>query len=203
MNVNELDRLIPQHETRRRIYTKFHELFTKFNLHNLTEKEIQKKAINIERGIFNYIVTKQEIKSKTWTDTFKQIYMNRAVTIMTNLNPESYLKNTNLMKRFMSGEMNEFELCFYGPEKLFPERYAEIMREYSKSTQAQDVAPSEQVIEDGMFRCGKCKTYKTSYYQMQTRSAKFVGHKSTKPKTSWLCFWENFWNPRELSMFRC
>ena len=44
--------------------------------------------------------------------------------------------------------------------------------------------------EDGMHRCTKCKTYKTTYYQLQTRSAKF-GYKSKLLKTYWLCFWEN------------
>ena len=28
-----------------------------------------------------------------------------------------------------------------------------------------------RVTEDGMFKCNKCKSMKTVYYQMQTRSA--------------------------------
>jgi len=166
----DVDKLIPQHETRRHVYNKFNGLLQK-NITTCDEIKIKKMALNIERGIFNYVIKNYTQTSRTWTDTFRHVYMNRAVTIMTNLNPESYLKNTNLLPRLLAGEMDEFELCAFGPDKLFPERYEEIMLEYAKDKQDLDVTPKQEVIEDGLFRCGKCKSYKTSYYQRQNRAA--------------------------------
>jgi DNA-directed RNA polymerase subunit M/transcription elongation factor TFIIS len=165
----DFHKLIPEHETRRHIYDKFFFLFQK-HIDSNDKVRAQKMALNIERGIFNYVIKQYTQTSRTWTDTFKHIYINRAVTIMTNLNPESYLKNTNLLPRLLAGEMNEFELCAFGPDKLFPERHAEIMKQYAKDKDL-DVTPKQEVIEDGLFKCGKCKSYKTSYYQRQTRAA--------------------------------
>jgi transcription elongation factor S-II len=167
--MNDIEKFIPQHETRRRVYEKFYNLLIKHNTQAFMDEELQKKALNLERGIFNYVVTKNIMKSKTWNDTFRHLYMNRAVTIMTNLNPDSYLKNINLIQRFMKGDVNEFDLCSYGPDKLFPERYNEIMSTY-KSDISKEVVKQDENVE-GLFKCGRCKTYKTTYYQMQTRSA--------------------------------
>jgi transcription elongation factor S-II len=69
----------------------------------------------------------------------------------------------------MKGDVNEFDLCSYGPDKLFPERYNEIMSTY-KSDISKEVVKQDENVE-GLFKCGRCKTYKTTYYQMQTRSA--------------------------------
>ena len=106
-----------------------------------------------------------------------------------NLNPNSSLKNTQLLHRLLSKEFNEFELCSFTSKQLFPERWNELVQTCIKLEPK--YSEKEQVIEDGVFKCGKCKTYKTSYYQLQTRSAKIIGWKSTLPITFWLCYWEN------------
>ena len=61
--------------------------------------------------------------------------------------------------------------------ELYPERYAElklkIMAKHFNSN------PSEE-LSDGLFKCGKCKSWKTTYTQAQTRSA-------DEPMTTFAC----------------
>jgi len=60
-------------------------------------------------------------------------------------------------------------------EELYPELWDEI-RAGILST----IPDTEKEIPDGMFKCGKCKTMKTAYTQVQTRSA-------DEPMTTYVC----------------
>jgi hypothetical protein len=56
-----MDEFIPDHEYRKKIYEKFLELFKKQAINknkSFSDREIQKMALNIERGIFNYVIDK-------------------------------------------------------------------------------------------------------------------------------------------------
>lgn len=163
------DNLIPKHPYRENVYNKLFALLLKHNQepYSYSQDDIQKFALNIERGIFNYAVSNSS--SSEWDFMFKQTYTSKAVRIYTNINPESYLKNTELIHRFFRKEFTEFELAKFESEQLFPSRYYELLAQYGTDVSKEVNKPDENI--QGMFRCGKCKTYKTSYYQMQTRSA--------------------------------
>lgn len=170
----ELDKLIPIHPTRKRVYEKFNNLITTYNLHQFNKDEIIKMAINLERGIFNYTISIYSNRkiNETWNDYFNNIYINRAVKIYNNLNPDSSLKNKTLLNRLLSKEFNEFELSSFNSEQLFPERWKELIDKYL--TNIKDDFPEQIKLEDradGLFKCGKCKSYKTEYNEKQTRSA--------------------------------
>lgn len=162
------DSYIPKHPYRENVYKKIFELLMKNNgePYSYTTDDIQKFALNIERGIFNYAVGNSS--SSEWDFMFKHVYTAKAVRIYTNLNPDSYIKNTELIHRLFRKEFTEFELAKFDSEQLFPSRYYELLEKYGdKKIEVNKPDPDVQ----GMFKCGKCKTYKTSYYQMQTRSA--------------------------------
>ena len=77
------------------------------------------------------------------------------------------MKNTELIHKLFRREFTEFELAYFNAEQLFPSRYYELLDKYGPKLEVQKPEADIQ----GMFKCGKCKTYKTTYYQMQTRSA--------------------------------
>jgi hypothetical protein len=185
------DDLIPKHPCRENLYRKLFGLLDKYKeSYSYCEDDLQKFALNIERGIFNYAVSNSS--SKDWDYMFKYYYINKAVTIYTNLNPDSYLKNTELIHGFFKKEFTEFELAYFDSEKLFPSRYYELIEIYRDKSKPY---VKQEATNDGAHFCGKCKTYKTTYYQLQTRSAKIIGWKSTLLITSWLCYWENSCSP--------
>lgn len=182
--------LIPKHPCREKIYTKFFELLQKHSgNYNVDINNIQKMSLNIERGIFNHTLSSTSIDCKdSWNNLFQTIYMGKAVRIYTNLDPDGYLKNVNLIHRLFSKEFNEFEILNLTPEQIFPERHAEIL--YNIKARQPKVAEKELEVPDGAFKCGKCKSMKTTYYQLQTRSADepistFI--QCTKCNNRWRC----------------
>jgi DNA-directed RNA polymerase subunit M/transcription elongation factor TFIIS len=186
----EYDKLIPIHPRRLNVYNKFYKLLVinkSLSPTLLSNNELQKIALNIERGIFN----KSIIGIKSWNYKFEFKYSSLCVRIFSNLDPQSYINNSKLISRLFSKEFTEFELSSFDSKKIFPEQYSKIMSEYIKSLPK--ISEKEEV-PDGMHTCGKCKSKKTTYYQLQTRSAK-VGQKSNLLKTYWLCFWKNSLTP--------
>jgi DNA-directed RNA polymerase subunit M/transcription elongation factor TFIIS len=168
---DKLEKLIPLHPQRKKIYEKFF-TFIKKHANDIQDKDILKMALNLERGIFNYAISqyKSNTINESWNYRFKNLYIDRAVIIYNNLNPDSKIKNPNLLKRYLSKEFNEFELCFFTSEELFPEKWKENVEKYMKDTKEF----ATQKIEDradGILKCGKCKSYKTEYNERQTRSA--------------------------------
>jgi DNA-directed RNA polymerase subunit M/transcription elongation factor TFIIS len=191
------DNLIPKHPNRENVYKKLFDLLEKYNIepYLFTQDDIQKFALNLERGIFNYAVSYSS--TREWDFMFKNIYTSKALRIYTNLNPDNSLKNTELIHRFFRKEFTEFEVAHFDSEKLFPSRYYELMEMYRDKSKPY-VKP--EVTNDGAHFCGKCKTHKTTYYQLQTRSAKIIGWKSTLLITSWLCYWKNSCSPSLILM---
>ena len=173
-----LDTLIPEQASRKRVFEKLYDVlvthagtdYYSSGDHQHDKTSLKKMALNLERGIFNYVLQQSSLTNKTWDPKFQSAYINRAVTIYTNLNPESYIKNRNLLKRLLDKQINEFELCNFGSGDMFPERYNQIVEKYSDKNAG--LAPKPMMPDtDSMFKCGRCKKYKTTYYQLQTRSA--------------------------------
>lgn len=115
--IKNYNNFIPKHPYRRVIYNKLLELLKKQEEFNIKNLNLQKVALNIERGIFNYSLNYS--KETEWNEFFKYHYHNRLVTIYTNLNSYSYLKNENLIKRLFNQEFNEFELTFFTGKELY------------------------------------------------------------------------------------
>jgi hypothetical protein len=137
--MQNLDKLIPIHFQREKIYSKFYNLFKScLKIEDYDDDFVKKMSINIERGIFNYTLTVSKGISETWNNNFQSIYVNRAVMIYNNLNPNGTIENTNLLNRLLSKEFNEFELCLMTPELLFPERNSELMKTYCNNQMDSD-----------------------------------------------------------------
>lgn len=126
--------------------------------HVLTElsKKIENEnmKINIEKSIYNYCLKKCTEKDieKSWENSiFIHIYKQIFVSIMLSLTDEiiEKLKNKEILSR---------NLAFLKPEEINPEKW-------------KPVEFVDDNVEDGIFQCRKCKSRKTTYYSLQTRSA--------------------------------
>lgn len=182
-----MEKYIPEEPQRKKVFSRLYEIIMQYvdevkDQKNSEQSEdperLKKIALNIERGIFNYALRwygerNMEIGIKEgvdkWNDKFKQLYISRAVCIVSNLNPKGYLGNKNLIVRLMQGEFNEFELCDFDAQKMFPERYDEIMFKYGTKFDYRPIDISER--PDGILQCRKCKSFKTEYNEKMTRSA--------------------------------
>lgn len=175
MSTLDLSNYIPQNETRLRVYNKLLNMMRRVVEHNeydylkLSENKLQILSLNIERAIFNDTITKA---GNQWGDGFKNKYTNSAIRIYVNLDPESYVGNKKLLNRLFNNEFSVEYLCSkMTSEEMFPEAYEWYYEEQRKEKQIEEKFKESMNNTTGAFKCGKCKSWKTSYYQLQTRSA--------------------------------
>jgi len=161
-------------------------LFVYNKLKSLLEKEdkvenLDKIIENIERGIYNYTIDSLDKRSiiKSWdNDIFKKTYINKAISIYTNLNSDTYIKNKRLMTRLMDKEFLPHEVVYMAPQENFPENWKELIDEREKTDKL--LYEKDRGGATDQFRCSKCKKRECTYYELQTRSA-------DEPMTIFIC----------------
>ena len=124
-------------------------------------------VINMEKGIFNLTIeickrNKFELK---WSDVnFLKLYSKEARRILANI---SYTPNSSdFKKRVLDEEISPYDVCRMTKEEMYPEFWKAVKDAYVPENVKN---PKEK--PDGMIKCRKCKSMKTDYYQLQTRSA--------------------------------
>jgi DNA-directed RNA polymerase subunit M/transcription elongation factor TFIIS len=77
-----------------------------------------------------------------------------------------------IVKRIQRKELYTKNLARYPADVLWPEGpYAKQAFALKSKDLAMEAAKAKEEDYSGLFKCGKCKGVKTTYYQMQTRSA--------------------------------
>jgi transcription elongation factor S-II len=124
---------------------------------------------NMEKSVFNWAVreTKGKGSVPAWENPiFKNCYRNKFLSIKYNL------ENSNLPERILSGEVKTRCIADMNATSMNPEgRLAMAIKsrqEYHNRVLLRNKLDENYV---GTFKCSKCKSQKTTYYQMQTRSA--------------------------------
>jgi transcription elongation factor S-II len=127
---------------------------------------------DIEESIYEKVVLLANEKRVdiSWNDKFfKRLYRNKAISIYLNLNVDSDIKNTNLLNKVLNGQIDAKKLAHLTPQEMFPEHWEKFLERCSANNEFLYTRKPE-VVSD-MFKCGKCKNTRTSYYQVQTRSS--------------------------------
>lgn len=135
---------------------------------SLTSEEVT----DLEIGIYNWTLSFADscCMLKIWSNKqFAQMYVNKARSVIDNLNPESYIGNARLLVRLKEEEFAPHDVAFMEPSQMFPERWASILD--ARTKREQNFHDNRQIAKTDMFRCGKCKKRECSYYEMQVRSA--------------------------------
>lgn len=129
-------------------------------------------AKNIELGIFNASILeagKRNI-SKKWTEPrFLNLYVMKSISVYSNLDSASYIKNADLLKDIQSGTFKAYDIAFMKPHDLYPSRWESILHE--KKTQDQYKFEERTEMATDIYRCGKCGKRRCVFRQAQTRSA--------------------------------
>jgi len=96
-------------------------------LHSLPEDSI----VELERGIYNWTISFASDKSviKNWDNPmFRQIYFDKARSVVVNLMQDSYVNNPRLHSRLCDEkEFAARDIAFMSPDNMFPERWRDIM----------------------------------------------------------------------------
>jgi len=126
----------------------------------------EKLAKNIEIAIFNWTVRKLHRESSWENRSFKDLYKARFFELKRAL-LESDLKN-----RINERKVHLRDLVVMTPDQLMPEGpYAKALFAKQKKELEMEAMRAKDDEYEGIFMCRKCKSKKTSYYQLQTRSA--------------------------------
>jgi DNA-directed RNA polymerase subunit M/transcription elongation factor TFIIS len=148
-------------------------------------------ARNCERSVYNWAVqqTREMQDDPSWENRlFRSRYKQKAfglllelkrgpevaadikvegdrITVGLNIVPQ-------LVKRLQRKELDSKNLARYDPDVLWPGGpWAKMAFEHKKRDLMLEQARTKEQNYEGQFKCGKCKSTKTTYYQMQTRSA--------------------------------
>ena len=148
-------------------------------------------ARNIERSLYNWTVQETRKARNTSYGTMKNpepqwLIERRAEREVTSWESRNFrwrykmklmallasFKRSDLVERLKQGKLQVRELAFYEPDILEPEgRYSQMKFALAKKDLERETARKNEEGYEGLFKCGKCKSTKTTYYQMQTRSA--------------------------------
>lgn len=147
--------------------------FQKKTIQRLQEFVSKKKATDIEKGLMNYTLdyaNKKGLVHLNLDNTpFKSIYVNKLISIYSNLKSDSYIKNERLLDRLKNNEFASDELATMTPQYTFPENWKKLLDEKNKRDKMLYELRTETATDT--FKCGRCKKKKCTYYQLQTRSA--------------------------------
>jgi len=127
---------------------------------------------DLEIGIFNAALADAEHKKirKNWENPiFVNVYNIIARRTITNLKPDSYIKNDRLLERLRDGEFKPHDIAFMNYGELFPENWQALMEQRMKRETKLLEGNTEGATDQ--FRCNRCNKRKCTYYEMQTRSA--------------------------------
>lgn len=126
---------------------------------------------DMEIGVYNWTLQQcQQLRiAKNWKNPrFTRLYLEKSRSVISNLDPQSYLKNINLCNRIKENEFYPHELPFMNPENVHPTVWGpsveRLMKKYENAYEQREEAMTE------MFTCAKCKKNKCSFYEKQIRS---------------------------------
>lgn len=127
----------------------------------------EKHAKNIEVSIFNWTVRKYP-KNASWENkVFKEAYKLRFMEIKRALNESDLFERLNT-KKIKAKDLVKMEADLLMPEGPYAKALAaNIQRELDIEKQKSKMDEEYE----GIFKCKKCGSKKTTYYQLQTRSA--------------------------------
>ena len=130
------------------------------------------KTDKIETSIYKYTENKaiQNCVPIDMNDIhFRRIYANKVEMIYNNIDKDSYIKNTELLTKINKNTIDLEQIAFMKPFELFHKRWAKYLDKQKAEEELMYSIGKENITDE--YKCGRCKKNKTSYYQLQTRSA--------------------------------
>jgi len=149
-------------------------------------------ARNIEKSVWEWAVaeTKRHGEPHAFENRiFRSRYKHKALTLIKELTRGEWITcslvpdasghvrvalgtQPQLIHRILSKEIKSTDLVHMSPQALWPEgpTAAAVLRAKERDLQKERAKASEENYT-GLFKCGKCKSKKTTFYLLQTRSA--------------------------------
>jgi|TARA_B110000495_G_C22754954_1_gene442193 DNA-directed RNA polymerase subunit M/transcription elongation factor TFIIS len=134
--------------------------------------ESEKYSRIIEKSVYNHSIeiSKKKNIDRTWNnEIFKELYLSKVRSIYSNLNKDSYIKNTKFLTRIKNDKIDLKNIATLSVYDIFPENWKYMLELKSKRDKLKYELKPEAMTD--AFKCRKCGSRSTSYYEVQTRSA--------------------------------
>lgn len=128
-------------------------------------------AQDLEVCIYNWTLTtcaRDDIPLYWDNPNLRYRYTTKALSVQYNLR---HPDNPGLRQRVLDKTVGLKKLVSSRPAELFPELWEPIFEKVAYKQLRKQLTVDAESAPDGMFQCRKCKSKKTTFYQMQTRSA--------------------------------
>ncbi len=97
------------------------------------------------------------------------LYTQRIMSVAFNI---MHPVNTVVRERLVSGDLTFSKFVESKPEELYPDLWTEAIETVAMQRLKKEAATINiDTAPDGAFTCGRCKSKKTTYHSLQTRSA--------------------------------
>lgn len=126
----------------------------------------------IEKSIYNYTINlskEKNIKRNWGNQIFRGLYFSKIRSIYSNLDKESYIGNDTFLDRILNKEIDVNTIAELTIYDIFPDNWKYILEQKSKRDKLKYELKPEAMTD--AFKCRKCGSRSTSYYEVQTRSA--------------------------------
>jgi DNA-directed RNA polymerase subunit M/transcription elongation factor TFIIS len=126
----------------------------------------------VEKSIYNYVISlsKERDIQRRWTNIiFKKLYHSKIISIYSNLRKDSYIGNDSFLERIRTKQIKPEEIGTLSVYDIFPDNWRELLNVKSKRDKIKYEFKPEAMTN--LFKCRKCGSRETSYYEVQTRSA--------------------------------
>jgi transcription elongation factor S-II len=126
----------------------------------------------IEKSIYNYIIkiSKEKNIMRSWdNEIFTSLYISKIRSIYSNLKKDSYLQNNDFLDKIKSNIIDPEKVGELSIYDIFPDNWKELLNIKSKRDKLKYELKPEAMTN--LFKCRKCGSRETSYYEVQTRSA--------------------------------
>jgi DNA-directed RNA polymerase subunit M/transcription elongation factor TFIIS len=130
------------------------------------------QSYELEHYIYNMslqVATKRHVL-KSWVHPlFAEVYSSLARSVVGNLNPNSYIQNKDLYKRFKEKKITLEEITTFTFSDLYPEIWKDLsIRQFER--EKRQLEGNKSMATD-QFECKRCHKRECTYYELQTRSA--------------------------------
>ena len=100
---------------------------------------------------------------------FLVLYKSSARRVLGNISPSTYVQNTQLIQKLQKGNLTLEHLRSMSVMEYAPHLYNELRER--QDLREQNQLEAHKAMATDMFKCGRCHTRETTFYELQTRSA--------------------------------
>jgi hypothetical protein len=129
-------------------------------------------VLELEMGVYNATLdeAKRRLIPLTWKhETFCWIYKMISKRTISNFNPNSYIGNKTLIRRWKEGEISLSVIGSWTSYELNPSQWKDLKEQQMRREQR--ILEGNLSMATDRFRCSGCQKKMCSYYELQTRSA--------------------------------